>query len=193
MLFKFSFIFSIVLGTKKGMKRQTKRSSKVMVRRRLPVPEIRFLMCQISRALRSLKRVMLCVNAAMIPMAKKVCKPYLLKWNILNTTFILNLAYYVFLVCPFYIIVYNKKLHSSVRQTWVEDVLLYITRARAIPAQGWTRFPQRQFAQCYTYSSRVGYQGDRLHKKTACFPIADCRPGWVSLSDKVGSTFNLTF
>lgn len=63
------------------MKQRTKRFSKVMVRCRLPVPEIRFLMCQISRALRSLKRATLCVNAVMTPMAKKVCTFYIISYN----------------------------------------------------------------------------------------------------------------
>lgn len=129
-------MFFIILGMKKEMKRQIKQFNKVMVRQQSPVPEIHFSMCQISRALRSSKRATLCVNAVTTPMAKKVCSLYIvLQQNILTATFILYILLYI-MYFPYTYYISYKMLCSSVRQTWMENVLLYIARACVILAQG---------------------------------------------------------
>jgi len=99
-------MFSIVLGMKKGMKQQIKRSSKAMVRLQSLVPEIHFLMCQISRALRSSKRVMLCVNAVMTLMAKKVCNLYIITKCIVMFILYHIMLYIMFLYIPFVLLTF---------------------------------------------------------------------------------------
>lgn len=63
---------------------------------------------------------------------------------------------------------------STVRQTRLEDVLLYIEGTCIILAQRRAWLPQRQFAQRDTHSSRVSHQSVRLHEKGTCLQVTDC-------------------